>query len=336
MKSSLLSKLRHYKRWIFRGNVNNPIDRLRLYGYVVCTVLTLVGCLLHFVGIMGIRQNVLLTISALWFCSDTVLLLLFLTKHLGLAKSFTVAAFLSQAFESVRIFYLSYTQTITSQQFYINEFICFSILLLVTIGFFYKATFTLTLFNLATILVCRPFIPGIINSMTISFFILADTALCAYSFVSVAFVRQITTENREVKGKYNSFLSFLRISDSEATTLIQLICTAPNDKQNVESMVSQLKDETKANLIKVARLINNERMAQEDKISKYFPQLSPTELSVCQLVVSGHSQKDIARILGKTENNISTVRGNIRRKLDLDSAQDLRAYLTSTIGKNAA
>lgn len=309
---------------------------MRLYGYVVCTVLTLVGCLLHFVGIMGIRQNVLLAISAVWFCSDSVLLLLFLTKHMGLAKAFTVAAFLSQAFESVRILYLACTHTITSQQFYINEFICFSILLLVTIGFFYKAAFTLTLFNMATILACRPFIPSMVNSMTISFFILVDIALCAYSFVSVAFVKQITTENREVKGKYNTFLSFLRISDSEATTLIRLICATPNDKQNVEAMVSQLKDETKVNLVKVAQTIDNERLSEQDKISKCFPQLSPTELSVCQLVVAGHSQKDIARILGKTENNISTVRGNVRRKLDLDSSQDLRDYLTEAISKTAA
>lgn len=291
---------------------------------------------MHFAGIMGVRQNVLLTISALWFCTDSVLLLLFLTKHIGLAKAFTVAAFVSQAFESVRILYLACTHTITSQQFYINEFICFSILLLVTIGFLYKSVLTLTLFNLATILACRPFIPSMVNSMTISFLILVDIALCTYSFVSVAFVRQITTENREVKGKYNTFLSFLRISDSEATTLIQLICANPNDKQNVEDMVAQLRDETKVKMVNVARMINNERMSQQDKISKCFPQLSPTELSVCQLVVTGHSQKDIARILDKTESNISTVRGNIRRKLNLDTSQDLRGYLTEAISKTAA
>lgn len=334
MAPSLLKDLRRYRDWLFDTNVNNPLDRLRFYTYLTCTVLTLVGCVLHFFGIMGVGRFVLLVISFVWFCSDAVLLVLFLTRAIGLRKAFTWSAIISQALESARIIYLASTGTISSQQFYINEFICFSILVLVILGFFYKTSLFLTFINLLTLFVSWWFIPDIINSMTISFFILLDVALCSYCFVSVAFVKQIAMENEEVKGKYNSFLAFMRMDDTEVTALIQLVRSAFDDEKHVDMLVGQLKDETKANLLNVATRIKNSKVAKEDKIKEHFPQFSPTELTVCHLVMSGYTQKGIARIMDKTENNVSTVRGNIRRKLNLRTEQDLRGYLVDIVGED--
>lgn len=313
--------------------MKNPIDRLQFYIFVVCTVLVIVGCVLHFLGIMGLRRPVLLMLSAAWLCSDGTLLTLFLLRRVPLKRAFTLSCILSQAIESARIIYLSVTETISYQQFYINEFICFAILLLVIIGFFYKTALIQTFVNMLTLLICWPFIPQIINSMTISFFILLSIALCFYCFVSVSFVKQIVMENKQVTGKYNSFLEFMRMSDAEATSLIQLVRTAFDDEKHVDQLVAQLSDETKANLVNVANRIANSQMAKEEKIRRCFPQLSPTEVTVCQLVITGHSQKDIARIMDKTENNISTVRGNVRRKLNLETSQDLRTYLMESIKK---
>lgn len=140
-------------------------------------------------------------------------------------------------------------------------------------------------------------------------------------------------ENKAVKGKYNSFLSFLRMNDAEATSLIQLMRTAFDDENHINMLVEQLSDETKHNLVNVARRIHDSTIAKEERIKKCFPQLSPTEITVCQMVMTGHSQKDIARIMNKTENNISTVRGNIRRKINLETSQDLRQYLLDEVSK---
>lgn len=334
MASSAKNVLQRYKSKLFEGNVKNPLERLRLYMYVVCTLLTIAGCLLHFLGIMGIKRPVLLGLSFFWFCSDSLLLTLFLTRKMKLKLAFYCSAVTSQLVESVRVLYLGYTATMSVQQFYINEFICFAILLVCIMGFLPKTTLTLTVINLLTIFACRLFVPEYINSMTISFFVLLSIALCSYCVLSVSFVEQITMENDEVKGKYNSFLSFMRMSDAEATSLIQLVRTAFDDDKHVDMLVEQLSDETKTNLVNVARRIHDSKLAKEERIKKHFPQLSSTELTVCQLVMMGHSQKDIARIMDKTENNVSTVRGNIRRKLNLETSQDLRQYLIDTVKNN--
>lgn len=323
--------LQEYKIKLFEGNVKSPLERLRLYIYVVCTLLTITGCLLHFFGVMGIKRPVLLGLSTFWFCSDSLLLTLFLTHKLKLRYAFFWSAVSSQIVESVRLIYLACSETMTVQQFYINEFTCFAILIVVILGFLPKTALILTITNIITLLVSRFFVPEYVNSMTMAFFFLLSIAMCSYCIASVKFVKQITMENDEVKGKYNSFLSFMRMSDTEATSLIQLVRTAFDDEEHIDMLVGKLSDETKTNLVKVARRIHDSKLAKEERIRKCFPILSPTEITVCQLVMMGHTQKGIARIMDKTENNISTVRGNIRRKLTLESSQDLREYLLEKV-----
>ena len=55
-----------------------------------------------------------------------------------------------------------------------------------------------------------------------------------------------------------------------------------------------------------------------------FPMLTPTEFDVCRLVEQGLA---INEALGKSASNVSTVRGNIRKKLGLAQDDDLRRAL---------
>ena len=62
-------------------------------------------------------------------------------------------------------------------------------------------------------------------------------------------------------------------------------------------------------------------------LSKSFPSLSHTELEVGRLVVEGKTLSEIAVIMGKSTTNISTVRGNIRKKLNLLPNENLEEKL---------
>lgn len=329
--ASLGNKIQRFGKELYNYNVKNPIDRLRFYIYIISSLLVVSGIILHFAGILGFKQPVLLAFSLCWGSLCAVLFALFVTERIKAGTALVTLAIISQAIEAMRILYLSGTHTIVRQQFFINEFICYIILLLVVITFFYKTSLLLTVINLLSTIVYRMFIPNIVNSMTIATFLLADIALCTYCYISVSFVKQITSEKEEVKGKYNSFLSFMRMNDSEVTSLVKLVRTPFDDEKNIDLMVAQLNDETKANLMNIANRIESNQLAQEGKIKECFPQFTPTELSVCLHVVAGHTLKEIARILNKSENNISTVRGNIRRKLNLEKQQDLREYLIKAI-----
>ncbi len=67
-----------------------------------------------------------------------------------------------------------------------------------------------------------------------------------------------------------------------------------------------------------------------DKLSDAFSVMTPTEIEIAQLVMSGKTTKDIARAMSRETSTIDFHRNNIRRKLGLEGRdQNLRSHLLS-------
>lgn len=67
-----------------------------------------------------------------------------------------------------------------------------------------------------------------------------------------------------------------------------------------------------------------------DKLSDAFSIMTPTEIEIAQLVMSGKTTKDIARAMSRETSTIDFHRNNIRRKLGLEGRdQNLRSHLLS-------
>ncbi len=62
-------------------------------------------------------------------------------------------------------------------------------------------------------------------------------------------------------------------------------------------------------------------------IARTFPQLTPSEIEVASLVVSGLKTWQIAELLGVNEHNVENVRSRIRSKLDIERTASLRSFL---------
>lgn len=66
------------------------------------------------------------------------------------------------------------------------------------------------------------------------------------------------------------------------------------------------------------------------QLSTAFDGLTSTEVEIAQLVMSGNSTKDIAKILSREKSTVDFHRNNIRKKLRIeDRARDLRTHLLS-------
>lgn len=81
------------------------------------------------------------------------------------------------------------------------------------------------------------------------------------------------------------------------------------------------------NIINVASQIEQMQTNERKDMRERFPMLTPAELDVCRLVVQGLTLKEISITLGKSVSNVSTVRGNIRKKIGLEQDDDLKKTL---------
>ena len=81
------------------------------------------------------------------------------------------------------------------------------------------------------------------------------------------------------------------------------------------------------NIINVASQIEQMQTNERKDMRERFPMLTTAELDVCRLVVQGLTLKEISITLGKSVSNVSTVRGNIRKKLGLEQDDVLKKTL---------
>jgi DNA-binding NarL/FixJ family response regulator len=74
-----------------------------------------------------------------------------------------------------------------------------------------------------------------------------------------------------------------------------------------------------------------DRVATEISESELIHRLAPSEFEVLHLIGTGHSSRQIARLLNRSIKTIETHRYNIRTKLNLKDAADLIRYATHWI-----
>ena len=133
-----------------------------------------------------------------------------------------------------------------------------------------------------------------------------------------------------MSGYANTIEQILHVFNMSRTGLIAILqLTKAHDSQKIydREHMKQLSHDTVRNIINAAKQIEQMQKEQRKATKERFPTLSPTELDVCRLVEQGLTLKEIAIALNKNISNVSTVRGNIRKKLGLSTEDDLRTFL---------
>ena len=117
------------------------------------------------------------------------------------------------------------------------------------------------------------------------------------------------------------------MTKTELMALLKLAKAKNTDTVYDKELMEQLDHKTLRNIIKVARHIEHLQACHRKDMHEHFPMLTPAELDVCRLVEQGLTLKEVANVLDKSVSNVSTVRGNIRKKLGLAQDDDLRRTL---------
>ena len=66
-------------------------------------------------------------------------------------------------------------------------------------------------------------------------------------------------------------------------------------------------------------------------LERVFPELSSSEREICYLILQNKKLSEIGILLNKTESNITTQRGNIRKKLGMNPSDNLQKVLEKRI-----
>ena len=303
-------------------------ERIRLLVFMTGSALILFITFLYLIGLIGLKLPILRTISWLTFLSTLVFIMLYLNRWISLLQAVTTYSIIAELLESIRVVYLvivcppNYETVVMSSQI-----ASYTILLYLALGFVPRAAFYILGMSLSTLFFAAFYGSGAIGPHFVLLFSVLSVSTCLLSAVSQHGLRDIQQENNSCQAFQTNILRTLRITQEELDAYLEL-CSDRKPHEKFEPLLfGLLDDQKKHNLLRAAEKLRKKHEAEQHDFAQKFPTLSGVELEVCRLVARGKPVSEIAIITGKSISNVSTVRGNIRKKLGLDRGTDLRAFL---------
>lgn len=139
-------------------------------------------------------------------------------------------------------------------------------------------------------------------------------------------INSIQKEYNTLKAEEASLLKSLQMSRKELFAFAELANNDNTEEKN-GSLLSILGEKTKKNLYAAITSHMKEEKSHIEMLRSIFPELSPSELSICRLIVQDKTVSQICEILHRSSGNITSQRSSIRSKLNLDKNDNLKEIL---------
>lgn len=309
------------------------LDYLRQLIFLTFTPLATILFSLHLLGGYGLNVRPALACSACYVAATVAAFCLYLwmgPKKLKLILPAYLIA--STIIQCVRLLILAGMGQIDSMLTTINVAVCYIIVFVGCMAMLPRTLMACTVINIFTVATCRIVTHEQMYGQLLTVFGILMIATTVFCIVSRKLLREEHTELLDYASTVDQILHVFNMNKTELLTILQL--SKANDAQTIydDELIGRLSPKTLRNFLHVAAQIERMQTSQREVTQERFPMLSPAELDVCRLVEQGLTLKQIAEALGKSTSNVSTVRGNIRKKLGLLPNDDLCNFLKSFNG----
>lgn len=291
------------------------------------------GVPMHFIGMIGRCDTILYTISAMSWAATLVILVMYLTQRMRLTVAISSFGILTQLAESARIVYVAMERPDGFEETIVfNQVISLALIIYMVMAAVRHMPTILAIMSIATITSAYLYTDGEINRQIVVIFVIVEIFTCILGEMIRRGIRSMQRENADYHSTLNRVLSTFHMTKTELLAYIQLGRGEQSDK-DITDFFNHLDERTEANLIRAVEQRVAQRKMQHADISAVLPTLTPTEQEVCRLIIGGKTIIEIASILHKNANNVSSVRIHIRKKLGLATGKDLREALLEVMQK---
>lgn len=283
---------------------------------------------LHLFGSYGLTIKPALVCSAFYVLVSAVSLIVYIVKGPKKLK-YIMSAFLFSLIiiQNVRLLVLASMGGHDPMLTTVNITVCYILVLIASISILPRISLVCTCINIISMFLCHYITDNSMYSQLLVIFGFTSVATTVFGFVANKLLREQQMKLDDYANTIDQVLNVFNMRKNELLALLKLAKAQDSTAVYDKELMAQLDKKTLHNIIKVANQIEHMQACQRKDMHERFPMLTPAELDVCSLVEQGLTLKDISTALGKSVSNVSTVRGNIRKKLGLAQDDDLRRAL---------
>ena len=121
-------------------------------------------------------------------------------------------------------------------------------------------------------------------------------------------------------------LKRLQMKKEELFAFAELL-SENNPEEKTISLLNIIGEQSKENLFTALAAYQKKEKSKLDTIRRIYPNLSPSELNICRLILQDKTVSQICELLHRSSGNITSQRANIRAKLGLKKSDNLKEAL---------
>ena len=286
------------------------------------------GVPMHIIGLIGRCDVALYTLSTLLWVSTGVVFVLYLMQRMSLRVAISTFGIVTQLVESARIVYMAMERPAGFEETIVfNQIISLALIIYLVMAAVRHIPSIVALMSIATIVAAYLCTDKAISRQIVVIFIIVEIFTCVLGDMIRRGIRNLQRENDDYHTTQNRLLSIFHMTKTELLAYLQLGRGGGKSDRDINDFFDHIGERTEANLIRAVEQRVALRKMKHADISATFPNFTPTEREVCRLIIGGKTIVEIAAILNKNTNNISSVRIHIRKKLGLATGKDLREAL---------
>ena len=330
-KNSIRTKLRRLEFSLLKRE-SNYLDRQRQWLLVCFAVMLYLGILSNILGLSGAFDPFFTASNIVFLVVVVSSFAAYLLGKIGVVKGITFLAVAAQVFIGMDILYSAFVPTLKDN----TMVILINMLILAGNMFFslaaYQARLTRWLVGIAlgVYLVCV-IVTG--NESLRNYFFMMLLILLFISVLSLGIARNgeyLVNANKILQREEKELLQVLRINKKQIKAYVAL-AKERHDVKQTEHLLDLLGEASQKNVIdNVLQYIQTRELSKQN-LERVFPELSSSEREICYLILQNKKLSEIGILLNKTESNITTQRGNIRKKLGMNPSDNLQKVLEKRI-----
>ena len=330
-KNSIRTKLRRLGFSLLKRE-SNYLDRQRQWLLVCFAVMLSLGILPNILGVSGAFDPFFTASNIVFLVVVVSSFAAYLLGKIGVVKGITFLAVATQVFIGMDILYSAFVPTLKDN----TMVILINMLILAGNMFFslaaYQARLTRWLVGIAlgVYLVCV-IVTG--NESLRNYFFMMLLILLFISVLSLGIARNgeyLVNANKILQREEEELLQVLRINKKQIKAYVAL-AKERHDVKLTEHLLDLLGEASQKNVIdNVLQYIQTRELSMQN-LERVFPELSFSEREICYLILQNKKLSEICVLLNKTESNITTQRGNIRKKLGMNPSDNLQKVLEKRI-----
>lgn len=330
-KNSIRTKLRRLEFSLLKRE-SNYLDRQRQWLLVCFAVMLYLGILSNILGLSGAFDPFFTASNIVFLVVVVSSFAAYLLGKIVVVKGITFLAVATQVFIGMDILYSAFVPTLKDN----TMVILINMLILAGNMFFslaaYQARLTRWLVGIAlgVYLVCV-IVTG--NESLRNYFFMMLLILLFISVLSLGIARNgeyLVNANKILQREEEELLQVLRINKKQIKAYVAL-AKERHDVKQTEHLLDLLGEASQKNVIdNVLQYIQTRELSKQN-LERVFPELSSSEREICYLILQNKKLSEIGILLNKTESNITTQRGNIRKKLGMNPSDNLQKVLEKRI-----